>query len=123
MIYVTLFGIPILNFSDYAGFAIGTVAGKEATIRYGSTLTAALYQCDVPYFSVVLRKVFGVVGAAFVDNCVPNMRVAAYCRELDAAGEKRREIYENIMSQFEALKIFDMPEIIDPRDTRPLLCE
>jgi acetyl-CoA carboxylase carboxyltransferase component len=39
-------------------------------------LTAALYQCDVPYFSVVLRKVFGVAGAAFVDNRIPNMRVA-----------------------------------------------
>lgn len=39
-------------------------------------------------------------------------------------------MYENIMSQFEAVRsplrtaeIFDMPEIIDPRDTRPLLCE
>lgn len=49
---------------------------KKSTIRYGSTLTAALYQCDVPYFSVVLRKVFGVAGAAFVDNRVPNMRIA-----------------------------------------------
>lgn len=47
-----------------------------STIRYGSTLTAALYQCDVPYFTVVLRKVFGVAGAAFVDNRVPNMRVS-----------------------------------------------
>ncbi|GAA5807318.1 hypothetical protein MFLAVUS_000676 [Mucor flavus] len=141
------FGIPIINFADYAGFAVGTVAEKEATIRYGSTLTAALYQCDVPYFSVVLRKVFGVAGAAFVDNRVPNMRIAwpsgdwgslpleggiyaAYRRELDAAGEKRNEMYEKIMSQFEAVRsplrtaeIFDMPEIIDPRDTRPILCE
>lgn len=30
----------------------------------------------MPYFSVVLRKVFGVAGAAFVDNRVPNMRIA-----------------------------------------------
>ena len=30
----------------------------------------------MPYFSVVLRKVFGVAGAAFVDNRIPNMRVA-----------------------------------------------
>lgn len=30
----------------------------------------------MPYFTVVLRKVFGVAGAAFVDNRVPNMRVA-----------------------------------------------
>ncbi|CAO3618551.1 unnamed protein product [Cunninghamella echinulata] len=70
------FGIPILNFADYAGFAVGTSAEKDATIRHGSTLAAALYQCDVPYASVVLRKVFGVAGAAFVDNRVPNIRVA-----------------------------------------------
>ncbi|EPB92211.1 hypothetical protein HMPREF1544_01036 [Mucor circinelloides 1006PhL] len=141
------FGIPILNFADYAGFAVGTLAEKEATIRYGSTLTAALYQCDVPYFSVVLRKVFGVAGAAFVDNRVPNMRIAwpsgdwgslpleggiyaAYRRELDEAGDKRNELYEKIMAKFEAVRsplrtaeLFDMPEIIDPRDTRPVLCQ
>ncbi|CEI87730.1 hypothetical protein RMCBS344292_02139 [Rhizopus microsporus] len=141
------FGIPIINFADYAGFAVGTKAEKEATIRHGSTLTAALYQCDVPYFSVVLRKVFGVAGAAFVDNRVPNMRIAwpsgdwgslpleggiyaAYRRELEAAGDKRHELYEKIMAQFESVRspirtaeIFDMPEIIDPRDTRPILCE
>ncbi|CDH55161.1 propionyl-carboxylase [Lichtheimia corymbifera JMRC:FSU:9682] len=141
------FGIPIIDFADYAGFAVGTKAEKEATIRYGSTLTAALYQCDVPYFTVVLRKVFGVAGAAFVDNRVPNMRVswpsgdwgslpleggiyAAYRRELDAAGEKRQELYNSLMAQFEAVRspirtaeMFDIPDIIDPRDTRPLLCE
>ncbi|KAI9018129.1 carboxyl transferase [Phycomyces nitens] len=141
------FGIPILNFADYAGFAVGTKAEKEATIRHGSTLTAALYQCDVPYFSIILRKVFGVAGAAFVDNRVPNMRVgwpsgdwgslplegginAAYRRELEAAGENRQELYESILAKFEAVRsplrtaeLFDVPEIIDPRDTRPLLCE
>ncbi|KAI8987193.1 carboxyl transferase [Pilobolus umbonatus] len=141
------FGIPIINLADYAGFAVGTMAEKEATIRYGGTLTAALYQCDVPYFSVILRKVFGVAGAAFVDNRVPNMRIAwpsgdwgslpleggiaaAYKRQLDAAGENRDELYNKIMAQFEAVRsplrtaeIFDIPEIIDPRDTRPILCE
>ncbi|ORZ02203.1 carboxyl transferase [Syncephalastrum racemosum] len=141
------FGIPILDFADYAGFAVGTKAEKEATIRYGSTLTAALYQSDVPYFTVVLRKVFGVAGAAFVDNRVPNMRVgwpsgdwgslpleggilAAYRRELEAAGEKRNELYNSLMAKFEAVRsplrtaeVFDIPDIIDPRDTRPILCD
>ncbi|KAI8369646.1 carboxyl transferase [Radiomyces spectabilis] len=141
------FGLPIVNFADYAGFAVGTKAEKEATIRYGSTLTAALYQSDVPYFSVILRKVFGVAGGAFVDNRSPNMRVAwpsgdwgslpleggiyaAYRRELDAAGDKRNELYEQIMAKFEAVRspirtaeLFDIPEIIDPRDTRAMLCE
>ncbi|KAI8578499.1 hypothetical protein K450DRAFT_247193 [Umbelopsis ramanniana AG] len=142
-----VFGLPIVNFADYAGFTIGTKAEKEATIRYGSTLIAALYQGDVPYFSVVLRKVFGVAGAAFVDNRIPNMRVAwpsgdwgslpleggiyaAYKRELDAAGENRNKLYESILAQFEAVRSpvrtaenFDIPEIIDPRHTRPILCD
>ncbi|CAO3600683.1 unnamed protein product [Absidia cylindrospora] len=140
-----VFGIPLLNFADYAGFAVGTQAEREATIRHGSTLTAALYQCDVPYFTVVLRKVFGVAGAAFVDNRVPNVRVAwpsgdwgslpleggiyaAYKRELDAAGDKRQELYESIMAKFEAVRSpvrtaesFDI-DLIDPRHTRPILC-
>ncbi|KAI8086149.1 carboxyl transferase [Halteromyces radiatus] len=141
-----VFGIPILNFADYAGFSVGTQAEREATIRHGSTLTAALYQCDIPYFTVVLRKVFGVAGAAFVDNRIPNMRVAwpsgdwgslpleggiyaAYKRELDAAGDKKQELYDNIMAKFEAVRspvrtaeAFDI-ELIDPRHTRPILCE
>ena len=53
-----------------------TLFYNHRTIRYGSTLTAALYQSDVPYFTVILRKVFGVAGAAFVDNRDPNWRVA-----------------------------------------------
>lgn len=49
---------------------------------------------------------------------------------MEAAGDKRNELYEKIMNQFEAVRSpirtaekFDMPEIIDPRDTRPILCE
>ncbi|KAI9283373.1 ClpP/crotonase-like domain-containing protein [Sporodiniella umbellata] len=133
--------IPVLSFADYAGFVVGTKAEKEATIRHGSTLTAALYQCDVQHFSIVLRKIFGVAGAAFVDNRTPNMPIAwpsgdwgslpleggiypAYKRELDAAGEKRNGLYEKIMSQFEAVRPpIRTAETFDPRDTRPMLCE
>lgn len=49
---------------------------------------------------------------------------------MDAAGEKRQELYNSLMAQFEAVRspirtaeMFDIPDIIDPRDTRPLLCE
>ncbi|KAI8984233.1 hypothetical protein BDF20DRAFT_999270 [Mycotypha africana] len=56
----------------YAGSTVGTVTEKEAT-----TLTAAFYQCDVPYFNVVLLRIlFGVAGVAFVDDRVSNMSVA-----------------------------------------------
>jgi acetyl-CoA carboxylase carboxyltransferase component len=55
---------------------------------------------------------------------------AAYKRELDAAGENRNQLYESILAQFEAVRSpvrtaenFDIPEIIDPRHTRPILCD
>ncbi|ORX45653.1 propionyl-CoA carboxylase [Hesseltinella vesiculosa] len=142
-----VFGLPVVNFADYAGFSIGTQAEREATIRHGATVTAALYQCDVPYFTVILRKVFGVAGAAFVDNRVPNQRVAwpsgdwgslpleggiaaAHKRELEAAGDKRQEVYNRILAEYEVARSpvrtaehFDIQELIDPRHTRPLVCE
>lgn len=55
---------------------------------------------------------------------------AAYRRELEAAGEKRNELYNSLMAKFEAVRsplrtaeVFDIPDIIDPRDTRPILCD
>jgi acetyl-CoA carboxylase carboxyltransferase component len=43
---------------------IGTRAEQEATIRYGARALAAIYQATTPWCSVILRKVYGVAGAA-----------------------------------------------------------
>ncbi|KAI9303332.1 hypothetical protein BJ944DRAFT_241554, partial [Cunninghamella echinulata] len=55
---------------------------------------------------------------------------AAYKRELEAAGDKRKELFDSILNKFEAIRspirtaeAFDIPEVIDPRDTRPIVCE
>lgn len=140
------FGLPVVNLVDQPGFAIGTAAERASTIRHGSRLIAALYQATVPFHTVIIRRAFGVAGAALVDRGDPDVRVAwpsadwgslpleggieaAFKREL-AAAEDPEALRDEILARFEAIRsplrtaeTFGIEEVIDPRDTRPLLCE
>lgn len=140
------FHVPVVAFVDQPGFAIGTAAEQAATIRHGVAMIAALYQVTVPYFSVIVRRAFGVAGAALVDRGRPNHRAAwpsgdwgslpleggieaAYRRDLEAADDPdalRAELlaqFDAVRSPFRTAEPFDIEEIIDPRETRPMLCE
>jgi acetyl-CoA carboxylase carboxyltransferase component len=141
------FHLPIVNLVDQPGFEVGVRSETAATLRFGVEAIAALYQATVPYFSVIVRRVFGIGGAAMVDrNRHANMRVgwpsgdwgslpleggieAAYKRLLaesddpDALREELLARFEPVRSPFRTAEAFDIEEVIDPRDTRPLLCE
>jgi acetyl-CoA carboxylase carboxyltransferase component len=140
------FHVPVASFVDQPGFTVGVEAEKAATIRRGATAIAALYQASVPFFSVIVRRAFGVAGAAFVDRGDPDLRVAwpsgdwgslpleggieaAFRRQLAEAADPealRRQILdglEAVRSPFRTAEAFLIEEIIDPRDTRPLLCD
>jgi acetyl-CoA carboxylase carboxyltransferase component len=140
------FRLPFVNLVDQPGFVIGTEAERRGTIRRGTRAMFAVYQATVPNVSVLMRKVFGVAGAAHGDHSRLNLRYAwpsgdwgslpveggieaAYRRELEAAadpGELRAEIQERldaVRSPFRTAERFGVEEIIDPRDTRRLLCD
>jgi acetyl-CoA carboxylase carboxyltransferase component len=95
---------------------------------------------------VLVRKAFGVAGAAHSNAERLNIRYAwpsgdwgslpieggieaAYRRELEAADDpvaRRAEIEERlnaVRSPFRTAERFMIEDIIDPRDTRPLLCD
>ncbi len=140
------FHLPVVNLVDQPGFVIGVEAEKVGTIRHGARALAAVYQASVPWVSIIVRKVFGVAGAAHGHAQRLNLRYAwpsgdwgslpleggieaAYRRVLDEAPDreaKRQEILESlesIRSPFRTAETFGVEEIIDPRDTRRLLCE
>jgi hypothetical protein len=140
------FRLPVVNFVDQPGFVIGTEAERRGTIRRGTRALTAVYQASVPWVSVLVRKVYGVAGAAHGDASRLNLRYAwpsgdwgslpieggieaAYRRELEAADDplaRRAEIEERlnaVRSPFRTAERFMVEEIIDPRDTRPLLCD
>jgi acetyl-CoA carboxylase carboxyltransferase component len=140
------FHLPVVNFVDIPGFVIGTAAEKAGTIRRGARGLYAIAQASVPWVSILVRKVYGVAGAGHGDGSRLNLRFAwpsgnwgslpmaggleaAYRRELEAAEDPealRAEIaarLEAVTSPFRTAERFSVEEIIDPRDTRPILCD
>jgi acetyl-CoA carboxylase carboxyltransferase component len=141
------FHLPLVHLEDCPGFLIGKQSEEEGTIRHGSTALAALGQSTSPFCAVIIRKAFGVAGAANSKPGVTHFRYAwpsgdwgslpiegglevAYKAELaELADEARSEEIERIRkrlnryrSPYRAAEIFDVEEVIDPRETRPLLC-
>jgi acetyl-CoA carboxylase carboxyltransferase component len=140
------FHLPVVNFVDNPGFEIGVEAEKRGTIRRGVRALFAVYQARVPWCSVLVRRCFGVAGAGHGRHHELNLRYAwpsaewgslpieggveaAYRRQIEAAPDPdalRAELEAKLASLRSPLltaEAFGVEEIIDPRDTRPLLVE
>ncbi len=142
-----LFHIPILNLIDNPGFAVGLEHEIASTIRKGGEWMIAFAQVEVPIFTVVMRRSFGVAGNNYATpRSRPSVRVAwpaadvggippeggieaAYKRQLAEAEDPvalRAELNERIESArgpVGPLNKFQIEEMIDPRDTRRYICE
>ena len=70
------FHLPVVHLVDQPGFVIGVEAERAATIRHGARALAAVYQAQVPWCSIILRRVFGVGGAAHSDHTRVAFRAA-----------------------------------------------
>jgi acetyl-CoA carboxylase carboxyltransferase component len=140
------FHMPIVHLADCPGFLIGLEAERSATIRHGVRAMAAINQTTVPWCTIILRNAFGVAGAIHQPAARFAMRYAwpsgywgslpleggieaAYRAEIDAAPDpaaKLREIEERLnllRSPFRTAETFWVEEIIDPRETRRILCD
>ena len=141
------FQLPVVHLVDQPGFLVGGAAERAGTIRRGARVLSALNATSIPWASVILRKVFGVGGAAHQPRGRHTFRVAwpsadwgslpiegglevAYRRELDQAGEEAPELKARILDQLEAVRspfrsaeAFDIEDIIDPAETRLRLLE
>tara|TARA_B100002052_G_scaffold297069_1_gene326892 strand:- start:687 stop:1646 length:960 start_codon:yes stop_codon:yes gene_type:complete len=140
------FHLPVVHLVDNPGFVIGLEAEKAATIRHGARALTAVYQASVPWCSIILRKVFGVAGAAHMNASRVHYRYAwpsgdwgslpmeggieaafkSDLEESDNPEELLKEIekrMESVRSPFRTAESFLAEEIIDPRDTRKLVCE
>jgi acetyl-CoA carboxylase carboxyltransferase component len=140
------FHLPVVNLVDIAGFQAGVEAERAGTMRYGVRALAAVYQTTVPWCSVILRRAYGVAAAGHQHMGRFNFRYAwpsanwgslpiegglevAYKAEIEGADDpeqKHAEIEQrlrSLTSPFRSAEAFVIEDIIDPRDTRALLCE
>lgn len=138
------FHLPILSFVDEPGFMIGAAAERAGTIRYGAQALMAVQQSRVPWASVIVRKSYGVAAAAHYgpDGHVlawPSAEMGAlpveggvavaFHREIEEADDpdaRRAELESQLASRtsaFPRAEAFGFHDLIDPRDTRPALCD
>ncbi len=138
------FHLPIVTFVDEPGFMIGLDAEKAATIKYGTEAVLVAADCTVPWASVMVKKNFGVASAAHYGpgayvlvwpsaemGAVPAEGgvAVAFGRDIAAAKDpeaRRRELEEAMFAQqgpVARAESFAMHELIDPRETRPALCD
>ena len=142
-----LFHLPVLNLVDNPGFAVGLEHEITGTIRWGGQWMIAFAQVTTPIFTVLMRRSFGVAGNNYATpRAEPSMRVAwpaadaggippeggieaAYKRQLAQAADPQA-LRDELMARIESvrgpigpLSRFQIEEMIDPRDTRRLVCD
>lgn len=140
------FHLPVVNFVDQPGVAIGVEAEQAGTIRKAIRAQIAIAQATIPWATVFVRRSFGVAGAAYAPRNKANLRYAwpsaywgsipveggveaAYRKEILSAPDplaKRNELvayYKRFESPFRTAEHFGIEEMIDPRDTRPILTD
>ena len=140
------FHLPIVNLSDCPGFQVGLEAEQSGVIKEGVRVMSAIWQTTVPWCTVIIRNVFGVAGAAHTVGDRFSTRYAwpsgrwgslpleggieaAYAADIAAADDKDVELaeiterLEKLRSPFRSAEAFWIEEIVDPRETRTLLCD
>ena len=73
--FLDIFNIPLIQFIDVPGYAIGTIAERTGTMKHGIWLAQAYYGTRMPVFTVVTRRAYGVAGGIMVACREPAFRV------------------------------------------------
>ncbi len=140
------FHLPMVYFADEPGFMVGLEAQKQGIVRAGAKILIETMRTRMPWITFVIRQLYGVAGQChyrpggmFRRMAWPSSNwgsmhieggaVAAYRREIESAPDpaaKQQEIerrLQAIASPFRTAEAFNIEDIIDPRDTRPILCD
>ncbi len=142
------FGLPVVNFVDQPGNATGLDAELAGTLLGATRVGEALAACRSPWVSILMRRCFGMAGALHGPKggdrlnhrfAWPSARwgsipieggvMAAHKAEIEAAPDpvaKRAELethYLAMTSPFRTAEKFGVLDIIDPRETRAVLCD
>jgi acetyl-CoA carboxylase carboxyltransferase component len=141
--------LPLLSLCDTPGFMVGPEAEKQATIRHVSRMFVAAAGLNVPFFTVVLRKAYGLGAQAMAAGSMltPFFTAAwpsgefgpmgwegavrlGFAKELAAQPdeESRKTMFDTLVAkayeQGKALNVasyLEIDAVIDPQETRAWL--
>ena len=143
------FGLPMVSLCDTPGFMVGPEAEKQATVRHVSRMFVTAASLTVPFFTVVLRKGYGLGAQAMAAGSFhsplftaawPSAEFGAmglegavrlgFAKELAAqpTPEQQQRLFDKLVAkayqQGKAMNMASFLEIdavIDPQDTRQWL--
>jgi acetyl-CoA carboxylase carboxyltransferase component len=143
--------LPVLFLCDTPGFMVGPEAEKSGQVRHFSRMFVTGASLTVPFFTVILRKGYGLGAQAMAGGSFrsPLFTVAwptgelggmglegavrlGFRRELDAVEDEaeRKELFERMVARAyehgKALNVasaFEIDDVIDPVDTRRRIVE
>jgi acetyl-CoA carboxylase carboxyltransferase component len=140
------FGIPLVFLMDVPGFMVGSKVEAGGIIRHGAKMLYAVANATVPKITVVLRKGYGagyyvMNGRAYEPDLIvawPSAEISVMGAEgaveivfrkqveaaEDPAAEKAELIdaYRKIIDVYIPAKSAMIDDVIDPRETRPVIC-
>ncbi|WP_048439180.1 carboxyl transferase domain-containing protein [Caenimonas sp. SL110] len=145
------FGLPIVSLCDTPGFMVGVDAERTALVRHVARIFMAGPKLRVPFFTVVLRKAYGLGGMAMGAGCFAGSLFAvawptgefgsmglegqarlAHRRELEAIADaneralRLRHYVDQLYARNKAVNIapyLSIDDVIDPADTRQWLAD
>jgi acetyl-CoA carboxylase carboxyltransferase component len=140
------FGIPLVFLQDVPGFMVGTKVEEAGIIRHGAKMLYAVANATVPKVTVVLRKAYGagyyvMNGRAYEPDLIvawPTAEISVMgaegaveivfrkqVEEAEDPAAKKRELidaYRQIIDVYIAARNDMIDDVIDPRETRPVIC-
>lgn len=140
------FHLPMIYFADEPGFMVGPEQQRQGIVRAGAKMLCTTLRTRMPWISIIIRQLYGVAGqchdrpsgmfkrVAWPSGHWGSMHIsggvsAAYRRIIDESDDPdatRAEIEERLealASPFKTAEAFNIEEIIDPRETRPMVCD
>jgi acetyl-CoA carboxylase carboxyltransferase component len=140
------FHLPMVYFADEPGFLVSPEQQQQGIVRAGAKMLCATLRTRMPWISVIIRQLYGVAGqchdrpsgmfkrVAWPSGHWGSMHIAggvsaAYRRVIEESDDpeaKRVELEEKLnalASPFRTAESFNIEEIMDPRDTRPMLSQ
>lgn len=142
-------GLPMISLCDTPGFMVGPEAEKQATIRHISRIFVTAANLKIPFFTVVLRKGYGLGAQAMAAGSfhAPLFTVAWPSGEFGAMGiegavqlgfakelaaeeneEARQKLLSSLVNKLyqrgkslSMASFLEIDAVIDPRDTRSWL--
>lgn len=135
--------IPLVFLVDVPGVMTGPDSEREGALRYGLAVAYSLGWANVPKITIVVRKAFGFGGSAmcgygagqtltlawpsadFGSLPMSGGLLAAYGADLATSKDPKvlekqlEEAYKKYCGPYPAAAIFNVDDVIDPRETRP----